>query len=237
MKQKIFLSGLIVFFIIVSSLNLFSEEIISPEKSKVIIEQLRAYYVPYYSKYRGIEYLRRELIKEFNPSDDKLLSTSNLLISRREYFYEEPEYTVIKYEKDGKEMKPADYKGSKSLPLYPVFDEKGIERYDTSVEGYETIEGKRCYRIKVTPKEATERHYMGYYYYDTKDFALIKLNFTLGKLPFAVKEFSFKGIFNIKDELNVLREFTMTMRLKIPILFDRRIITTCKTTEAKAIMR
>ncbi len=224
-------------FIIIFSADLFSEEKISPEKSKEIIDKLRAVETQYYKKYRGIEYLRTEIIKEYDPSGDKLLSTSTLLVSRKEYFYEEPEYKVMKYVKDGKEMKPAEYKKSKSLPLYPVFDENGKYRYDSLIEGYETIDGKKCYRIKISPKEATKRHFMGYCYYDVKNLKAIKSDSTLGKLTFGSKEFSFKALLKTKDDYSFVQEFIQVMRIKIPLVVDRRMIITGKTINAMPIIR
>jgi hypothetical protein len=236
MKQKIFWSGMTAFFIIISSVNIFSEETISPEKSEEIINKIITDGIAYNKKYRGIEYQRTETIKEYDPSDDKLLSTSNLVISRREYIYEKPEYTVIKYEKDGKEMKPSDYSEKPGLPAYPVFDENGKDRYNVSIIGYETIEGTKCYKIKATPKEKTERHIDAYFYFSAKDLSPVMIDLTVGKLPFPLKEFSMKVFMSSKDGYFFTREFSMSMHIKIPLIINKKIICTGKTTETKLIM-
>ena len=158
-------------------------------------------------------------------------------MERGDAYYEKQEYTVKRYEKDGKEMKPAAYQEKTSLPLYPVFDEKGIDRYDTSVVGYESIEGKKCYMIKVTPKEATDRHYKGYYYYDVKDLVPVMKDFTLGRLPFPLKELSIKVFSSMKNGYVFSHEAIITIRVRIPAVVNRRIITTAKTIECKPIMQ
>jgi hypothetical protein len=236
MKYKILFTVIIIFFVTAGSLNVFSEETISPEKEKDIIDQIRTSTATYNKKFRGIEYLRSETIKEYNPADDKLLSTSNLVISRREYIYEKPEYKVLKFEKDGKEMKPADYTEKPGLPAYQVFDETGKERYNVSIAGYETIAGKKCYKIKATPKEATERHMDGYFFFTEKDLIPVMVDLTLGKLPFPLKEFSIKAILELKEDYVFTREFTVKLHIKIPLILNKIIISSGKTTEAKPIL-
>ena len=59
------------------------------------------------------------------------------------------------------------------------------------------------------------------------------IDFTLGEMPFPLKEFAFKGFFN--DKTGFISEFTMSMRIKIPIFMNKRFITKAKTIEAKLI--
>ncbi len=236
MKQKIFSTSIIaVIFTIISSMNILSEEAISPEKSEEIINQARTKTIAYNKKYRGIEYLRTEVIKEYDPSNDKLLSTSNLVISRREYIYEKPEYTVIKYKKDGKEMKPSDYKEQPSLPVYQIFDEKGKDRYNVSIVGYVTVEGIKCYKIKVTPKQATERHLDAYIYSTIKDLLPVMCDMTIGKLSFPLKEASMQCFMSKKEDYDFIREFTLSYNIKVLFFYNRKFIITGRTIEAKPI--
>lgn len=223
---------MIVFFIISFSSTVFAEDTISPEKSKEIIEKIYTRIAPMFKKYQGIEYKRTEITKEYNPSSNKLLSTTTTLLLRREYFYQKPSITVLEYEKDGKKLKPSDYEEARYPPLYHPFDEKGKDRYTTEVKGYETIEGIVCYKIKVTPKEATERHFKGYFYFDAKNLDLIKAGFTLGKLPFGFIKLFIEASFSH----SIVREVAKTGRFYIPFIFNKKFVHISKTITAKPIL-
>ncbi|MBN2040868.1 MAG: hypothetical protein JW864_12565 [Spirochaetes bacterium] len=235
MRKKVIISCLCVLLSFIPASDIFSGNTISEQESKDIIEKIRNISVKFYKENKGIEYLREELVREYDTDNDKLLSTSRLLVVRKDYFYEPQEYIVKKYEKDGKEMDASEYKEKPPLPSYPVFDEEGIDRYNTVIEGYETVAGKKCYKIKVTPKEADSRYQTGYYYYTVKDLSFYMIQISLGEMPFPLKSFSFMGIMN--HESGFLGEYTMAMRIKIPIVVDRKITSEGKTIEANLIKK
>jgi hypothetical protein len=71
MNKNIFPPGITAVLIILSSVNIFSKETISPKKAEEVINKIRTNFIAYSKKYRGIEFLRTETIKEYDPSDNK----------------------------------------------------------------------------------------------------------------------------------------------------------------------
>ena len=56
-----------------------------------------------------MESLREIRSRQYDSRTDKLLSSYDVVIIRKEYFYKKAEYRVLKYFKDGKERPPGDY--------------------------------------------------------------------------------------------------------------------------------
>ena len=223
-------------FLFSLSLPLLSEEEITPQKSNEIIEKIRSLTIPMYKKYRGIQSRKIIQTKEFE--FDRIVTSTTVEVNRKEFFYDDyPETVVIKYEKNGNLMKPSDYKEKKYLPMFPVFDEKDTEYYSTSVTGYETIEGKKCYRIKVIPKENTIQHFKGNLYFTVQNLKLVMMEGTFGKLPPACKDFIIKTYFDHQNDITVERESSVNIQIVIPLLYDGELKSFTTVTECKPILR
>jgi len=235
MKKKIILLCLITAFIAAQGFAIGAIEQISPEKSKEIIGKIRSISVPRYKDFSGVESRRNVEVKEYDASN-KLLVTHKYVVDRKDFFYIMPESKVLKYEKDGKEKKSSEYKELLSEPSYPVFDEKGERYYDTSVVSVQMLDGNKCYKIKVTPKQATERHFSGYLYYKTDDFEPYFLEGSIGKLPWSLKEFSMRFYFTKEKGYPMLKSGVMNVKINVPVLMpNRKIDTTINVFETKMI--
>jgi len=211
------LGSLLVFLL--NPIPLLSNDEITQKKSQEILEKIRNKYVPVYKKYRGVQSLQTIISKELE--FERVVSTTTVTISRKDYFYDNyPDTVVVKYEKNGNQMKASDYKEGKYLPTFPVFDEKSGERYDTSVTGYEMIEGKKCYRIKVVPKGMTMQYLMGNYYFTVQNLNLVMFDGTLAKLPPACRDYNMKMFFNQQGDIAVVKESTINLRIVIPLLYE-----------------
>jgi len=168
--------------------------------------------------------LRKELIKEFDPETGAVRSTSEVTTRRKEYFYTMPEIEVLSYIKDGKETDTAKYKVWKAMPLYPIFDERGRERYTIRITGRKRVEGRECYCVMVEPKQETSRHFKGTVYLAVKTIESVSIEGTMAKLDFPIKEFSIELNMSPVDAVPVAKTGTARIRVKVPIFYPDTII-------------
>lgn len=235
MKKKTILLCVLIAFIVTQAFALGAVEQITPEKSKEILGKIRSISIPRYKDFSGVESKRNVEVKEYD-SSNKLLVTHKYVVDRKDFFYIMPASKVLKYEKDGKEKKPSEYKELLSEPSYPVFDEKGEKYYETSVMSVQMLDGIKCYKIKVTPKQATDRHFSGYLYYKTDDFEPYFLEGSIGKLPWSLKAFSMRFYFAKEKGCPMLKSGLISMKVNVPVLMpNRKIDTTINVIETKMI--
>jgi hypothetical protein len=233
--KKIILLCVSIAFIFTQGFAVGAIEQITPEKSKEIIGKIRSISIPRYKEYSGVESKRNVEVKEYD-SSNKLLVTHKYVVDRKDFFYILPESKVLKYEKDGKEKKPTEYKELKSEPTYPVFDEKGEQYYETSVVSVQILDGNRCYKIKVTPKQSTDRHFSGYLYYKTDDFEPYLAEGTIGKLPWSLEEFYMRFYFTKETGCPMFKSGVMNMKVNVPVLIpSHKFDTTISVFESKMI--
>jgi hypothetical protein len=210
---------------------------VSSEESDRILKLVYSVAPELYKKYKGIEYLRKDIVKEYDPETSALRSTSEVTSRRREYFYAKPDIEVLEYKKDGKEMKPSKYRVWRSLPSFPVFDEKGRENYDVKITDTKMINGKKCYRIQVTPRKQTSRHFAGNIYMTVDSMEPIYIDGTLAKLDFPLKEFRLDLGTEVIDRLPVVTNGTVRVRVKVPIFFPDTIIETSFTVQERKLIQ
>jgi hypothetical protein len=229
-------------FFLLSSLPLPATDImvkpITAELSEEIISRIRRRAITGYRRYRGIETKREINTKEYNAKTGELISTSRALIIYREYFYEIPETEVLGYIKDGQEKPASDYRKSKEMPGYQIFDEEGAKRYQIEVVGYRTIKNQRCYQIEVTPKQKTRRHFKGAIFARVDNLEIVSIEGTIGNFPLGVKELSTKLSTTASGDLTVLKSGIIKLRIYFPLLYpDTRIVTSIKVLGHRLILR
>lgn len=209
---------------------------VKPEESERVLKQILDRSIPMYKKFRGIESLRKETIREYNPATNELKSTSEITARRRDFFYIEPEIEVLSLIKDGKEKSPSGHRNYKAKPAYPIFDERWQEHYDLAIEERIKIDGKECYCIRVTPKKATEQHFTGNVYFTVKGLDPVLMEGTIAKLGFPVKELRIELKIFLVEGVPAASSGSLTIRLKVPLFYpDTRIISTFTSVESKAI--
>ena len=85
MEKKIMLFSVIIAVIFTQGFAIVAEEQVTPEKSKEIIEKIRAMTIPRAKKYRGVESRRNVEVKEYD-SSGKLPVTHKFVTDRKDYF-------------------------------------------------------------------------------------------------------------------------------------------------------
>lgn len=236
MKKYIPILFILVLFFPYSPL-LGSNPEIAPDVSEKIIQSLRERYIPMYKKYQGVASDRQVEIKTYNSTSGELLHIAQVLSTRKDYFYKEPEVEIRRYIVDGKEEKPSKYKPLIYEPGYPVFDENGHKHYETRVCGYKIIRGRRCYEVDVVPKTATKLHYQGKLYYDMENLDLVFSSGGLGNLSFPLKGLRMDLYTEDLEDLTVVSTGVITAWVDLPVILpDRRIESRIKVLKNRPIL-
>ena len=213
-----------------------SIEAVSPDEADRVLKEILAKGLDMYHKYKGVECLRTEVISEYDPKTNKLLSVSEITVTRTDYFYEKPVAEVKTYKKDGKEMKPSKFNYMLSMPTFPIFDEKGRDNYDIRITDKKIFNGRECYQVQVTPRKETSRYFKGLLYYTVKNLELVYFEGTLAKLDFPLKDFKIEFNTSMFNGIPVCSTGKAYLRIKIPIIYpETQIISNITVLENKLV--
>ncbi len=201
-----------------------------------LVAKLRAKYAPVYQKYAGIETTRDFTTQTYDPETKKLLSTAHTVVRKKEYFYKEPDSTVISHEENGKKLDPGDYDTTEIEPFWPLFDDKSAEHYDFRVSGTATIEKRPCIVLEVTPKGNDYRHFKGNAYITTDTNELLMIEGKPAKPHWAMKEFSVKYLYEPVGGGYCMKRGWFTARVAVFLIRpDRRHVYEVKGSDSKPI--
>ncbi len=209
---------------------------VTPEESDRVIALAFERGIGLYKKYSGVESVRKETISEYDPETSKLRSVSEVTMKRKDYFYKDPEITVLTYKKDGKEMEPSKFRVMKSMPLYPVFDARGRENYLVTVAEKIRRNGRECYRIQVEPKKQTSRHFKGSLYVAVSSMETLFIEGTIAKLDFPIREFRIALVTRKLDDVPVAESGEVHVRIRVPVFYpDTMFVSTIAALETRLI--
>jgi len=203
-----------------------------------LVSKLRAKYAPIYKKYTGFETTRDFTTKTYDPETGELLSTARTVVRKKEYFYKEPDSTVISHEENGKKLDPGDYDTTEIEPFWPLFDDKSAEHYDFRVSGTATIEGRPCIMLEVTPKGNDYRHFKGNAYITTDTVELLMIEGRPTKTHWAMKEFSVKYLYEPVSGGYCMKKGWFTARVYVFLVRpDRRHVYEVTGRETKPLVK
>jgi hypothetical protein len=209
---------------------------VTPEESARILGLIFSKSVSIYRKYIGVESIRKEIHQEFDPETNALRSTSELMEFRKDYYYEKPEVKVLSLITNGEKKNPSSFRVYKMKPIYPVFDGNSSEHYELNVTDKQIVDRKECYRIQVTPKEKTSRHFKGDVFCTVDTLEPVYTEGTLAKLDFPIREFWLGLNTRLLQGIPVVTSGTIRVRVRVPIFFpDTLIVTRITVLENKPI--
>ena len=199
---------------------------LTPAAEARLLSRVRNKWQQYASKYRGDFSRRSTVIKEYDPDTNKLKQTKEVRADFFNYLHKPPFSHVVSCKVDGKkadlgECKP---RGKRKI-FHHVFGRDGQKHYAVKIVGTSTIRGLDCYKIKVTAKKKTDRHFKGYLYLQTRDLRLVLMEGMVASLPFPLKEFWLKLLFKEMPShpgVAVVSSGQMTMRIKVPMFVNMR---------------
>lgn len=202
---------------------------ISPQESERILTGIFNKYIPVYTQYRGVESTSRSVIREYDARTRALKSTMEVIANRKDYFYDPPEIKVLSYRKDGRNQDPADYRAWEMKPGYPVFDPRGTDHYTLKIVERKMIGNRECFRIVVSPKQATARHFKGDIYCATDTLDIVRTDGGAGELVFPIKQF--RAVFGYRQVNNVsmVQSGMIEMMVDLPVIYPHALILTATT--------
>ena len=211
-------------------------ETISPSESERILERVFNKYIPIYDKYRGVESTSRVITREYDPKTNVLKRTSEVLLHRKDYFYEKPEIKALSFKIDGKDTDPSQYRSWETKPTYLAFDKKGRENYLLKVTEKKNIGQKECYRIEVLPRKSTSRHFKGEIYCTVDSLNVVQTVGGVADLEFPIKYFWSDFYFTLVKEIPVVQSGTLKIRINVPIVYPDTLIVTSTTISESKLM-
>ncbi len=228
--KSIILNSLIAALVLFPHIDLSGEnESIGSELSEQIISKIYKKYIPVYKKYTGVQSLRNIDIIEYNPDSTVLINRTNIAMIRKDYFYKNPEITILRYILNDTRKRPSDYVDKEMGPGNLVIDENGRNLYLTRIRQFATVSNQKCYQMQVIPRQRKSENFEGYMYFDTDTLNLVLIEGTLGSLPYSFTEYSMKQYFDHLQDLPVMKSGSCIMRTHIPVLVpDRRMVFSIK---------
>ncbi|HOO50979.1 MAG TPA: hypothetical protein PLK94_06800 [Alphaproteobacteria bacterium] len=198
------------------------DQSITPDFSRQLIERIQAKTLQTKGTYDGIEFNEDTTIQTFDAETEKLQETVRVLLVKRNFHQKDTEVVVLKYEKDGKEQPLSDYKPMQEKPQYEVFAEDGDKYYDVDVVACTNIDDKKCYRLKITPKEKTARHIQGDLYYTADTLDLVRFEGTIAEFTVGLKELHMVLDYRTVDGIPVPLCRTINLVVHMPIVFPHK---------------
>lgn len=204
MKQAFFLLFLLLFCSYLSADELF--------------DKLYQKYSKVYDTHKGVKSTRELTAISKDPETGNVLKKFSAKIVRLDYFYKTPDITALEYSENGEPGNKKDYDTREIEPFYPVFDKNGKKNYRLERSGFETVNGIKCVRIKVTPAKKSARHFSGFIYVDPVKLELIKLKGTVAKFHWAMKQYDFEYLYYDFNGFHAVKAAKITARVKV-VLF------------------
>lgn len=202
---------------------------VSPEESDRILTRIFNKYIPIYTKFRGVESTGKSVIREYNARTRELKGTTEVIVHRKDYFYEKPEVKVLSYSKDGQSGDPDGYRLWEMKPGYHVFDRKGRDHYDLKIVDRKYIGKRECYRIIVLPKKATARHFKGEIYCTADTLDIVRAAGGAGSLDFPIKHF--RAVFDYQpvNGMSMVQSGVIEILVDLPVIYPDTFIVIAKT--------
>lgn len=212
MKVYLFI---LVFILSISTPGMAADARYDSEK---IVNQVIKKYSPLYQKYKGAQAVMKRATKEYDPGKNKQTHTMKLTMKRKDFFYAQPEIMTLRYSRDGKKKPIEEFKHLEQKPFYPLFDKNSKKNYKIKVIGYKRINGKKCYKLKVTPKKNSMRYFKGYAYLNAKNLNLKHLDGSTARVTMPLKEFSIKVWYDHISQMPIPKKIESLVRIYIPII-------------------
>ncbi|HSV97750.1 MAG TPA: hypothetical protein VLM75_12580 [Spirochaetota bacterium] len=194
----------------------------APAPHGEILAAIRENAVRAYRAYDGVESHRLGRSHIYDSRTGELVESSEVLMIRREYFRRRPEFTALRYIKNGVELPPRKFGYRTREPLHLPFDDDNDLNYNERIVGTAVIEGERCHEVEIIPKRKTTRHFNGRAFFAVNGLALRYLEGTLADNPLGVKSLRLRVHFRSLGEAAVIERGEYLIDVHVPILYPHR---------------
>jgi len=203
-----------------------------------LLRTLRARASTLFTTYKGIWSRRRATVRTYDPDTGELESTQEMVLLSWQYFYKAPVRKVVTCKVDGQRADPDACK-SKGNPkaMYPLLDRNSARHYRITLMGQTMVAHQPCYKLKVTPRHKTERHFSGTLYVALGTLKPVRAEGTLARLPFPIKRFHIKLRFTQYKGFAVPSSGKVEITLKVPVVYHARLVSSFHALEHRLIPR
>lgn len=201
-----------------------------------IVEKISQRVRAFEAQYAGSFTRRTVETRVFDPDDGALRSSKRFVVDVWQFRGEHPENEVRECQVDGKPAALEECENTaRSKPIHEVFADDADEHYRIEYGGLADWKGTRCHRLRVIPLEKTARHIDGDLFFLEDTLRLAGSKATLASYPFGLKDLGFEMTFAGQNGLPVLASGKSAMRIKVPFLFDVRIVTEFTATDQRLL--
>lgn len=191
--------------------------------NEVVIEKMYEKLSGVYEKNQGVMSVRELSAVSKDPKTGEVIRTFSAKIERTGYFYKTPVVKALKYSENGVEKDLKKYDTREIAPMYPIFDKKGKENYKLESVGEETVEGRKCLKIKVIPQKISARHFKGEVFIDPAKLEIVKMQGSPSKLHWAMKEYIFENLLTTLNGVPVIKSAKVKARVKVALIISDNI--------------
>ncbi len=186
-----------------------------------VLESIRERGRAIYKNYAGVRSIRHSAIRVYDGGSGDLLERVEISANRMDYYDAPPEARITAYVLDGNALSPDAFENQELDPPYPVFDERGAERYRTSIVGAAEIDGVDCWRLRVEPRRNGRRYFRGDMYFAKRNLALRFIAGTFARLQFGLREFYFEFSFSGRGPAPVFERGFARGTVHVPLILHK----------------
>jgi hypothetical protein len=176
--------------------------------------------------------------RALDPDDGTLRSTKRAVVDVWQYRGEHPLREVRSCQLDGAQAPIKECEEEpRDEPMHEVFTDDAHEHYRVAYGGLADWDGLSSHRLLVIPLKETARHIKGELFFLRDSLRLVGSKATIAKYPFGLKSFAIEMRFADQNGAPVLASGKSDMHIKVPLLFDARIITEFIASDQRLLTR
>ena len=200
-----------------------------------IIDRIYEHVSQMEKKFPNTHIRRTMTVRELDPDSGKVRKTSisDQDVSTR--IGEHPQIKILSCSIDGANAKPEACKRKQRdrKPPLRLFGPSGHDHYRFELALQKPEDNKESYRLRVIPKQKTDRHFTGVLEFDARDLSLRSYRGTIADFPLGMKEMEMEFFFDNVDGRSVPSKTRMDMTLYLPLVLNSRVVSESVTSESR----
>lgn len=186
-------------------------------------------------KYPNIRIRRTMTVRELDPDSGKVRKTSVSEQDVLAHVGERPQIKILSCTVNGASAKPeaCERKERDRKPPLRIFGPTGHQHYRFELLPQQLGGDAPFYRLRVIPKQKTERHFEGVLEFTASDLSLHSSHGTIAAFPMAMKKMELELFFDDLDGRSVPSRTRMDMTLYLPLVLNSRVISESVTSESR----
>ena len=209
-----------------------------PAEDRMILAAITKKVRGFEAQYSGSFTRRTVETRVYDPDDGALQSRKDFVVDVWQFRGEHARSEVRECRVDGETADLEECEDStRGEPIHEIFSDDAAQHYRLEYGGLVDWRGERCHRVRVLPLQETSRHIRGDLYFLEETLRLAGSTATLASYPFGLKDFALEMSFIDQGGLPVLATGRSDMHIKVPLLFDARIVSEFTAADQRLLKR